>query len=90
MQRYQDRNRGFRYTLTCIDVYSRLIWARPLKKAANDVTNATENICQTVGVYPHILQRDNGGEFAGELSDWMNQHVIKSVRTLSYSPNQMG
>ena len=63
-------------------IYSRYTLARPLKnKAANYVTNAMENICQISGVYPHILQRDNGGEFAGELSDWMNQHVIKSVKT---------
>ena len=49
-----------------------------------------ENTCQISGVYPQILQRDNGGEFAGELSDWMNEHDIKSVKTLSYSPQSNG
>ena len=28
---------------------------------AIDVTSAMENTCQTAGVYPHILQIDEGG-----------------------------
>ena len=61
-----------------------------LKKSANDVKTAMENICQTAGVYPHMLQWDGDVEFARELSDWIKQHDIKSVKTLSYIPESNG
>ena len=30
MQRYESKNRGYKYILTCIDHFSRYVWARPL------------------------------------------------------------
>ena len=49
-----------------------------------------QNICQTAGVYPHILQRDGGGEFRAELERWMKEHNIQGITTLSYSPQSNG
>ena len=91
LERYEKQNKNYRYILTVIDHFSRYVWARPLKKkTSEDVRNAMEDICQTAGVYPHILQRDNGGEFAGQLTTWLNNHDIKGITTLSYSPQSNG
>lgn len=91
MQRYSSKNRGNKYILTCIDHFSRYVWARPLKnKTANDVSLALEDICQKAGVYPSIIQKDNGLEFAGETNDFMARHNIKWINTLSYSPQSNG
>jgi hypothetical protein len=59
-------------------------------KTSEDVKNAMQDICQKAGVYPHILQRDNGGEFAGQLTTWLNDHDIEGIKTLSYSPQSNG
>ena len=86
LERYEKQNKNYRYILTVIDHFSRFVWARPLKKkTSEDVRDAMEDICQTAGVYPHILQRDNGGEFAGQLTTWLNTHDIKGITTLSNS-----
>ena len=91
MQRYETKNRGYKYILTCIDHYSRRVWAKPLKnKTAEDVSLAIGQICEDAGVYPHILQKDNGGEFQGETNEFMEQHNIKWINTLSYSPQSNG
>jgi hypothetical protein len=54
------------------------------------VAIAMDEICRKAGVYPHILQKDNGGEFQGETNTFMEQHNIKWINTLSYSPQSNG
>lgn len=91
MDRYIDKNKGFRYILTCIDHFSRYAWAVPIKnKSSHDVSIAMGIICEKAGVYPHILQKDNGKEFAGETNQFMNRHNIEWINTLSYSPQSNG
>jgi transposase InsO family protein len=91
MNRYIDSNKKFRYILTCIDFFTRYTWARPLKKkASRDVMEAMEDICSKAGVYCKILQRDNGLEFSGHLTTWLDGHNIQGIKTLSYSPQSNG
>ena len=91
MDRYTSKNKEFRYILTCIDHFSRYVWAVPLKnKTSIDVSIAMGNICEKAGCYPHILQKDNGGEFQGETNTFMEQNNIKWINTLSYSPQSNG
>ena len=90
-QRYETKNRGFRYALTCIDHYSRYVWAKPLKnKTAQDVSRALQSIFDDAGVTPHIIQKDNGGEFQGETNTLLRRHNIEAINTLSYSPQSNG
>ena len=57
MNRYIDQNRGYRYILTCIDYYSRYVWAVPIKlKQSGNVAQAMASICNKAGVYPHITR----------------------------------
>jgi transposase InsO family protein len=91
MNRYQDKNKEYRYILTCIDHFSRYVWARPLKlKESQEVTEAMQDICSKAGVYCKILMRDNGKEFDGHLTTWIEEHNITGIKTLSYSPQSNG
>ena len=83
---------GFRYLLTCVDYFSRYVWAEAIRnKTAIAVRDAMDIIVHRAGdTYPHIIQKDNGTEFQGELNDWMTQHNIKPINTLSYTPTANG
>ena len=60
---YSNENKGFRYLLTVIDIFSKYAWAVPMKsKTGNDVTIAMESILKH-GRVPHNLQTDQGKEF---------------------------
>ena len=55
-------NDGFRYLLTCIDVFSRRAWAEPVrKKTARDVAEAFEKILSDRKC--NMVQSDKGTEF---------------------------
>ena len=58
-------NRGYRYLLTVIDVFSKYAWVEPVKsKTGQDVTTAFEKILKrSQGRQPQNLQTDNGKEF---------------------------
>ena len=91
MNRYITHNREYRYILTCIDFFSRFVWAVPIKnKTSRDVSIAMGVICDKAGVYPKILQKDNGGEFQGATNTFMERHNIRWINTLSYSPQSNG
>ena len=64
MNRLQDKNKNYRYILTCIDILSRYAWARPLKtKNGAEVAAAIEDIFNTSKRLPQRLQTDQGTEF---------------------------
>lgn len=69
MQHYSRINKGYRYILCVIDIFSRYAYARPIKsKSGPDVAAALGDILHTSGVSPKYLQTDQGLEF-------YNQHV---------------
>ena len=63
MQKYSKFNKGYRYILAVIDVFSKFAWTRPIKsKTAQDVTDAMTSILKTTNC-PKLLHTDDGGEF---------------------------
>ena len=63
MVQVQNKNHGFRYILTCIDILSRFAWARPLKtKSGREVAAAIKDIF-SAGRKPRRIQTDQGREF---------------------------
>lgn len=63
MSMYASDNDGFKYMLTCIDVFSQFAWCVPMKsKGSQDVCAGFEYILET-GSVPCKLQTDRGGEF---------------------------
>lgn len=54
------QNKGFKYILTVIDVFSKFAWVVPIKtKSSSNVAQAFESILKN-GRIPHNLQTDNG------------------------------
>jgi transposase InsO family protein len=67
-----QHNDGYRYILTCIDVFSKMAWAIPLKsKSANEVTSAFEKILADRRC--NMLQTDKGTE-------WLNSKFQSMLR----------
>ena len=58
-------NRGYRYLLTVVDMFSKYAWLEPVKtKTGQNVTTALEKILkQSQGRQPQNLQTDNSKEF---------------------------
>lgn len=64
MQQFKGSNRGYRYILIVIDVFSKKAYARPLKdKTAKSTTEAMEIIFNQIGQRIRNLQTDDGKEF---------------------------
>ena len=61
MDKFGKYNEGYNYILLAIDVFSRFIWAEPLKtKGMKEIVRAMEYIPK-----PNCFVSDNGGEFVG-------------------------
>ena len=61
---YAKINKGYKYILTCIDVFSRFVRAVAVKsKSASDVADAIENMLTTPSSIPRHIQTDMGKEF---------------------------
>jgi hypothetical protein len=84
-------DRGTKFILTVVDYFSRKVWLRPLQnQTAIIVRNALRSVVEESKTYPKIIQADNGSEFKGETSEWMKEHDIVYIKTLSYSPESNG
>ena len=76
MQNISRDNKGYKYLLTVIDVFSKYGWIQPLKsKTGVEVENAFKNIFAE-GRVPEKLWVDKGKEF-------YNQHVKKLLNKLN-------
>ena len=65
MQKLKDKNDGVHFLLIVIDVFSRLMWVKPLENKLEDmVINAFRRIFQRAKK-PRHLRTDRGGEFTG-------------------------
>ena len=66
-------NKGYKYLLTCIDVFSKYAWTVPLKtKTGQGLVKAFQTILSS-GRKPNKLQTDQGKEF-------VNEHFQKFLR----------
>jgi len=67
MQKFSKLNKGYKYLLTCIDVFSKYAWVKPIKtKEGNVVLNAFKKILKD-GRKPEKIQTDVGKEFINKL-----------------------
>lgn len=64
MQEYEEDNQGYRYILIIIDIFSKKIFAEPLKrKTAEETTKAMKIIFDKVGQRIRNTHSDDGKEF---------------------------
>jgi transposase InsO family protein len=77
MSQLSKSNHGYKYLLTCIDLFSRYAFAEPIKnKTPAAVKEAFERIFAAVP-QPHKLQTDKGKEFVNRMiKDWLKERGI--------------
>ena len=80
-QKFAKLNKGYRYLLTCIDIFSKFAWVIPLKdKKGITLKNALEKIFNKRK--PIFLWTDRGTEFYNkQVQDLLNENNIKLYST---------
>ena len=83
MQEWSKQNKGFRYMLNVIDVFSKFAWSVPLKdKKGETVTEAFIHIVKKSNRIPKFLWVDQGKEFYNRNMDvWLKENNIKRYST---------
>ena len=81
MQKFAKLNKGYRYLLTCIDIFSKYSWVIPLKdKKGINVKNALQKIFKQRKC--KFLWTDRGKEFYNkQVQDLLNEYNIKLYST---------
>ena len=81
MQKFAKFNKGYRYLLTCIDIFSKFAWVIPLKdKKGINVKNALEKIFKQRKC--EYLWTDRGKEFYNkQVQDLLKENNIKLYST---------
>ena len=81
MQKFAKLNKGYRYLLTCIDIFSKFSWVIPLKdKRGITIKNALQKIFNKRK--PKFLWTDRGKEFYNkQVQDLLNENNIKLYST---------
>ena len=81
MQKFAKLNKGYRYLLTCIDIFSKFAWVIPLKdKKGITIKSALEKIFNKRK--PKFLWTDRGTEFYNkQVQDLLNENNIKLYST---------
>ena len=81
MQKFAKLNKGYRYLITCIDIFSKYSWVIPLKdKRGITIKNALEKIFKQRK--PKFLWTDRGTEFYNkQVQDLLNENNIKLYST---------
>ena len=81
MQKFTEMNKGYRYLLTCIDIFSKYSWVIPLKdKKGINVKNVLQKIFKQRKC--EFLWTDRGKEFYNkQVQDLLNEYSIKLYST---------
>lgn len=85
MQPFKRENRGHRYILIVIDIFSKMAYAEPLKdKTGAEVTSAMHRIIQKVGHRINNLHTDDGKEFFNSsMKQLLDKYKINHYSTYS-------
>ena len=86
---YAQTRDGFKYAMTCMDGFSRYVWAQPLKnKEADTVAQALMDAVITKWGCPVRIHSDNGKEFANRIFEAVCKLLqIEQTRTPPYNPS---
>ena len=78
MQEWSEENKGFRYMLNVIDVFSKFAWSIPLKdKKGITVLNAFKQIVKESGRISKHIWVDEGLEFYNKnMDEWLKENNI--------------
>ena len=75
-------NKGFRFLLYVIDIYSIYAWVIPLEdKKRITITNALQKILNESNHKPNKMWVDKGSEFYDEMKSWLEKNDIQMYST---------
>jgi hypothetical protein len=86
-QKYAQQNRGFKWVLICIDVFTRKAYGKPVK---NKTANLVKEAFKSIGVLPAVIFHDEGNEFKGEFRKFIDEKNIVDVENESKNHNALG
>ena len=83
MQLISKFNKGFRFLLCVIDIYSEYAWIVPLKdKKGVSIINAFQSILNKSNRKPNQIWVDKGGEFYNRsMKSWLEKNDIEMYST---------
>ena len=83
MQLISKFNKGFKFLLCFIDIYSKYAWVAPLKdKKGVSIVNAFQSILKKSNRKPNKICVDKGGEFyKRSMKSWLEKNDIESYLT---------
>ena len=83
IQKFSKWNKGIKYLLMVIDVFSKYGWIKPLKdKKTESVSSAFDTIFKKSKRKPTMLWTDKGSEFMSKhFKDFLKTHYIKLYHT---------
>ena len=83
MQLINELNKGFRFLLRVIDIYSKYAWVIPLKdKKEIAITNAFQKFLKESNRTPNKIWVDKGSEFYNRLTkSWLEKYDIEMYST---------
>lgn len=88
-QKYSKKNKGFRYILICVDVFTRKAFAEPIKsKTPKQTTDAMIKILSNVK--PKMIESDNGSEWKGSFQELMKEENIIHITNEVGDHNSLG
>ena len=78
MQKWSKENKGYRYLLNVIDVFSKYAWSIPLKdKTGKTVLDAFKKIVEASNRKPKHIWVDQGKEFYNRnINEWIKENNI--------------
>lgn len=85
MQAFSKWDKGIKYLLNVIDVFSKFAWSVPLKdKTGKSITDAFQHIVKSSKRKPEKLWVDQGSEFYDRTFDkWLEDNKIGRYSTYS-------
>ena len=83
MQLISKFNKGFRFLLCVIDIYSKYVWVGPLKdKKGVNIVNTFQSILNKSNRKPNKIWVDKGGEFyKRSMKSWLEKNYIEMYST---------
>ncbi len=76
MTKFSHENKGFKWILICIDVFSRVAFGVAMKdKTAETTLRALKEVLQHMG-QPKMIVSDSGSEFKGSLQKYLDEKKI--------------
>lgn len=84
VDKLSKENRGIKYLLVCVDIFSRFVRVQPMKnKYASTTKEAFQKFLKSTQPIPNYIWVDQGTEFSGDFKKFCDQKGIRVYNTFS-------